>query len=330
VLALSLPVLALTDVLGGGGDRSRSDELASAVERATPSTVIVTSRGPRSGGQGSGWVLDATAGLVATNFHVVNGGDTFRIGTADGMSRDAKLFAAAPCDDLALLRVGDRSGLRTMPLGAQAAVEEGEQVAALGFPVDASPGDDLTSTVGVVSVARDDQVSLGRDAPPLPNAIGTDALITPGSSGGPLIDSQGRLVGQSTGGLAGNLQGRPVQGQGYAIGVDRVKEVAAVLRQGRSQGWTGMSLVVLSRRELARNRLPQGLAVTAAVPGSPAAAAGIGRRPLVLTEIDGVRLRPSMASYCRVAGQASRGDSAVFSLVGGPGGPARDVELDFK
>ena len=75
--------------------------------------------------------------------------------------------------------------------------------------------------------------------PQYPNVLQTDAAINPGNSGGPLVNTDGELVGVNSAGIT-DLGGRTIQGQGYAIGVDRVKEIVPTLRQGRSIGWTGL------------------------------------------------------------------------------------------
>ena len=100
-VALAAVVAVL--VIGGGDD----DEVPQVVAAVAPSTVLVETQrlGARTG-TGSGWVLDASEGLVVTNAHVINQGDTFRVA-----GREATVVAAAPCEDLALLKVADRAGL---------------------------------------------------------------------------------------------------------------------------------------------------------------------------------------------------------------------------
>jgi S1-C subfamily serine protease len=145
--------------------------------------------------------------------------------------------------------------------------------------------------------------------------IQTDAAINPGNSGGPLVDQEMRLVGVNSAGIT-LLGGRTIQGQGYAIGVDRVKEIVPTLREGRSIGWTGMGLSYPTARRLRRLGLPpvDGLLITTTVPGTPAAEAGFGRSPVLIVEIDGRRVGGALPEYCRAVGDAMAGDEASFTV----------------
>jgi S1-C subfamily serine protease len=159
------------------------------------------------------------------------------------------------------------------------------------------------------------------DVPHYPNVVQTDAAINPGNSGGPLVDTAKRLVGVNSAGIT-LLGGRDVQGQGYAIGVDRVKEVVPLLRSGRSPGWTGMGFVHVTdpsavAAELRAAGLPAqpGLVVTHAVPGSPAADAGFGRSPVLVTEVNGQAMDGSLAAYCSAIDDGDDGGEATFTVV---------------
>jgi len=146
LVAAGTVAAALTGVIGG-------DELdtQAIVAEATPSTVRVSANFRGQQADGSGWVLDAGDGLIVTNFHVVSGGTEFDV-TSDGDSSDADLVAAAPCEDLALLKADETEGLETLPLGSGADLGQGEPVVALGYPANLSLGEDISSTAGVISV----------------------------------------------------------------------------------------------------------------------------------------------------------------------------------
>ena len=105
--------------------------------------------------------------------------------------------------------------------------------------------------------------------------IQTDAAINPGNSGGPLVNFSSRLIGMDTAGLD-RADGRTIQGQGYAIGVDRIKQVMARLRRGKSMGFTGFGIDPVPPSELEAAGLPPGLHTVEAVTGSPADRAGFG------------------------------------------------------
>jgi S1-C subfamily serine protease len=320
--AVAAGVLVLVLTRGGGEDL----DVAALVRRAAPQTVNITAAAHDQAEGGSGWVLDADRGLVVTNFHVVNGGERFEVGVNDA-PRSARLVAAAPCDDLAMLRVDDTSGLRAFPLGSQADVEQGDPVVALGYPANASLEDKLTSTTGSVSVPHTSVRVPSPDAAPLENVLQTDAALSPGNSGGPLIDQRGRLIGVNTAILT-NLGTSPVNGQGYAIGVDRVRDVTDALRTGHSQGWAGFGLKFPSREQFATRNVPPGVLATAAVPGTDAARAGFGG--VVITKVNGAPVEPTMRSWCDAVHTVASGDSAVLSVIDKPGAAARLVSVRFQ
>lgn len=323
--ALALAAVVLVIVLNGGGGGGQQS-VSALVRAAAPETVNIKAEAHGRGQGGSGWVLDAARGLVVTNFHVVNGGERFQVGVLD-QPRTARLVAAAPCDDLALLRVGDRRGLKQFPLGSQSDVSQGDPVVALGYPANASLEDTLTSTTGNVSVPHTAVHLPTPEAAPLEDVVQTDAALSPGNSGGPLIDRSGRLIGVNTA-IVTSIGSAPVEGQGYAIGVDRVKEVAAALRAGRSEGWAGFGIEFPPRTALARNGLPSGVVATSPVPGTSAARQHFGG--VLITKINGASLEPTMTSYCDAVRSVRPGDRAVLSVVDTPGGPVKLVSVRFQ
>jgi len=149
--------------------------------------------------------------------------------------------------------------------------------------------------------------------------IQTDAAINPGNSGGPLFDTRARLVGVNSAGIT-LLSGRTIQGQGYAIGVDRVKEVLTSLTAGTSIGWTGMAF---DYREGA-----PGLVVVDAVPGTPADLAGFGDGEILVRTVNGTPLDNSLPSYCDAVAGIDAGQSATFGIER-PDGSTDDVRVAF-
>jgi S1-C subfamily serine protease len=316
-------VLAAAGVFESGGE---SDQLSPSeiVDLARPSTAIVVALGGGArAGNGTGWVLDAEEGLVVTNAHVVDAGETFQVGTQDHLS-DAEVVGVAPCDDLAVLKAEETEGLQALALGSQDSISQGDQVVAVGYPANASPDDELQATEGIVSVVQqtfdvpnDPFVQL------YPNVIQTDAPINPGNSGGPLIDTSGNLVGVNT--LIFRGRRGEIEGQGYAIGVDRVAEVVDDLSDGDSQAWLGFAFRPLPTAEATRQGLAPGLLVTAVVPGTPAADEGlVGGRAIVV----GVNGEPvqSFREYCSAV-DGRNGETVKFNILE-PGG-ARVIELEL-
>ncbi len=329
-LAVLVAVLFATGVLPPGESGPGGQAVQDVVKAAGPATVQVEAlQGDRRAGNGTGWVLDAKEGLVITNAHVVDGGSTFRVGV-QGEGREAAIVGLAPCEDLALLRVADRSGLETLPLGDQRSLDLGETVVAIGYPRAASAEAKLTSTTGVVSVARTDYREPALDIPRYPNVVQTDAAINPGNSGGPLLDLEGRLIGVNSAGRSVSPDGRILQGQNYAIGVDRVKEVAATLREGRSLAWTGLSFDYPTPAELREKELPPGLLIDQAVAGTGAADQELRAGELIVAVND----RPidnTLASYCEAVGTDSPTGTPTTLAVLAPGGAvAREVKLKLE
>ena len=318
-LALAAVVLVL--VVGGGDDDGSVPEV---VKRLAPSTLLVEAlRGDRRTATGSGWVLDAGEGLVVTAAHVVNEGTRYRV-AIDGQVRPAELIGNAPCEDLALLRVSGAAGLRDAPLGQGSGVEQGETVVALGFPASAAATDKVTSTRGVVSSESTTFRDPSPDVPAYRRAVQTDTALNPGFSGGPLADLDGRLIGVNAAARTTGSDGRPLQGQNYAIGIDRARNVLGVLRRGRSIGWTGATFGYPTTEELQERRLPPGLYLTGAVPGTPAARAGLGGRGELLAAVDDRPIGPSLSSYCAAVAGRPGGDELKLTLAR-PGGGTREV-----
>jgi S1-C subfamily serine protease len=332
LLAGTFAALYFTGVIAGDDDDppvvAADDEptVAEIIDAARPSTgLVVTLYDGERLGSGTGWVLDADEGLIVTNDHVTDAGDEFQF-VFDEEPRDAELVATAPCEDLSLLRVDDTEGLKSIPLGSQENLEQGETVVAVGYPVNAALRDELTATTGVVSVV---ETEVARPEPSLglyPNVIRTDAAINPGNSGGPLITPDMRLVGVNT-------LGFPGQNENYAIGVDRVKEIMETLREGTSIGWIGVELEYVTEADF-----EQGDPLAEAV-NSQGLPYGLIARPAIenpfgsdvtLIGADGEAFEVGMRSYCEVVGEKETGEEAVFGVVTPGGTEVEAVELEFQ
>jgi len=326
LVAVGVAVLALTrDEDEGGGVRAGGSGVVTddIVASARPGTVYIRASGLGQEASGTGVLVDAGEGLVLTNFHVIALGEDLQAGRPDRLD-DAEVRAAAPCQDLALLKVEGLEGRRAIPLGSQGDVRQGDPVVALGYPISASGGKALTSTAGVVSAVHTGLRIPAPDQPRFDNLVQTDAALGAGNSGGPLVGADGRLVGVNTILFAGGKR-NPSADQGYAIGVDRVRELLSEFRDGRSRAWFGAGLLTPPARVLERAQLPGGMFVTAAQDGTSAADQRLEQ--VLITAVDGKRLTSSLASYCRAAGDAASGDELKLTVIARPDGPEQTVAV---
>jgi putative serine protease PepD len=325
LVALGVGVLAFTRDDGGEPGRAAAvtDDI---VAGARPGTIYIRARGSGQQVAGTGVLVDADQGLVLTNFHVIALGEDLQAGTPARLD-DAEVRAAAPCEDLALLQVQGLDGRDAIPLGHQADIRQGDQVVALGYPVSASGGKSLTSTAGVVSSVRTPLRTPAPDQPRFTNLVQTDAALGAGNSGGPLVGADGRLVGINTIIFRG-APDAPSGDQGYAIGVDRVRELLSDFREGRSRAWFGAGLFTPPPGILRRNSLPAGLLATAAQEGTTAERLRL--QDVLITEIDGTRVGSSLAGYCRAVGDVQSGDELDMTVIAGRGRRPQTLSVVFE
>jgi 2-alkenal reductase len=241
-------------------------------ERAAPSVVQIAGR--RTGDNqafenriqgGSGFIWD-TRGHVVTNDHVVRGTSVIAIRLSTGEAVRAQVIGLAPTYDIAVLRlVNPREIPPPLPVGTSFDLKVGQLTFAIGTPY----GLEQSLTTGVVSaLKRRLPIARGRE---LTNVIQTDAAINPGSSGGPLLDSSGRLIGVNT---AIYSPSGASAGVGFAIPVDVVSRVVPeLIRHGRVP-MPGIGLIPAAESVATRLGV-KGIVVWRIVPNSPAARAGL-------------------------------------------------------
>lgn len=312
--ALGVALIAVLSLVGFavfGGSKGVGDAVAKVENGAV---LVVPQRGGQPNGNGSGWVYDAKRGLIVTNAHVVNEGETFKVGAGNKLV-PAQVLAVAPCEDLAVLKVAQTAGLQAVRLGSQAALSLGQTVVAVGYPQSASANADLTSTAGVVSVVKTTYSEQALDIPSYKNVVQTDAAINPGNSGGPLVDLDGKLVGVNSAGRTVSPSGRTIQGQSFAIGVDRVKQILPTLVTGKSLSWLGANFRYPSEVQLGQQNLPSGIYIDGAVAGSSAASSGLGAKSALLTAVNGRPTGNTLAGWCSATSGMKSGDRATLELI---------------
>ena len=212
---------------------------------------------------GSGFIIRAD-GLVLTNHHVVEESTSIEVRLYDGETTTATVLGRDPLGDVALLQLATTRSLPIIPLGSSAAVQIGELVVAIGSPF----GFEHTITLGIVSGKKRRFLRSGI----VGGYLQTDAPLTSGNSGGPLVTMRGEAVGMNTA-----IVGRGEVG--LAIPIDAIKELLPQLHAAGHvrRGWLGVQIRALDRAKAQSLRLaaPSGVYVYEVMPDQPAHQAGI-------------------------------------------------------
>ncbi len=283
------------------GSETLEESLTTLYREANPSVVyiLVTSGGTglgMTGGSGTGWVY-SDDGMIVTNHHVVDAGESYEIVFPNGDRMAAELIGSDPDSDLAVLQVESLpEGVGSLPLGSSDSIEIGEFAIAIGNPF----GEQSSMSLGIIS-------GLGRSLPSqrsttsgstysLPEVIQTDAPINPGNSGGPLLSLEGEVLGVNA--AIASTTGTN-SGVGFSIPVDVVKRVVPSLIEDGEVAYPYMGVsfdgeITLSDMELYGITQTRGAYVITVSPNSPADDAGLvgadqetGRGGDLIVAIDG-------------------------------------------
>ncbi|WP_428151084.1 trypsin-like peptidase domain-containing protein [Brevundimonas sp.] len=258
---------------------------ATGLERSLPAVVQVTtlgmSAGPTTGeteptpiSSGSGVIIDAANGIIVTNHHVIEDGQKFRVDMTDGRLVDATLIGSDKATDIAVLQI-NASGLSQVETVDSDTLRTGDLAFAVGYPL----GLDQTLTMGVIS-------GLGRSGmgDAVEDYIQTDAAVNSGNSGGPLLDSRGRLIGINTSILSGGIDGG---NDGIAFAVP-TRILLFVVEQLRAHGEVTRGRIGATLGSLTAERAVEaglgyvrGAIVEDVLPGSPAERAGLQRGDII-------------------------------------------------
>ena len=260
----------------------------------------------RTQSAGSGVIIDADAGTVITNFHVIDGADEIQVGLADNRSFEATLIGSDPEVDIAILKI-EADSLSELKMADSDQLQQGDFVIAIGNPF----GLENTVTTGVVS-------ALGRSGLGIEgyeNFIQTDASINPGNSGGALVNLRGELVGINTAIIAptgGNV------GIGLAIPVNMARNSSEqILEHGEvRRGQLGVIIQDMSP-ELAEafelDAQQQGVLITQVTEGSAAQDAGLEAGDIVIA-VDGKAI-DSAAQLRNAVGAQKVGDKLKLTFL---------------
>ena len=217
---------------------------------------------------GSGFVYD-DQGHIVTNAHVVDGAQSVSVRFWDGSTHDATVVGTDPSTDLAVIKVDAPSSLLApLALGESDAVTVGEPVVAIGSPF----GLEETVTSGIVSALHRQMSSPNGFT--IDDAIQTDAAINHGNSGGPLLDSQGKVIGVNS---QIESESGGSDGVGFAIPASTVQSIASQLLATGSveHAYLGVGVATIPDSALSQLGLPQGVEITDVKSGTPAASAGL-------------------------------------------------------
>lgn len=226
-------------------------------------------------GQGSGFVVDKQ-GHIVTNFHVIDGAEDIEVLLSDGRRAAARIVGQDRETDLALLKV-EADGLIPAEWGESDRADVGSLVWAVGSPF----GLQRSVTSGIISGKH----RTGMSRSPYQDFLQTDAAVNPGNSGGPLVDTQGRVIGVNTA-----IVGDSYQGISFAIPSQIAQQIIARLKDGGlvQRGWLGVELaeVELGAASATATNPPKGAVVMRVInlpeQRSPASLAGMQEGDVVI------------------------------------------------
>lgn len=210
-LIISLAVFAQMTFLNAGAQSFAPDEALNVMiyEKINPATVFIEALSDGDISSGTGIIIDKN-GTIVTGSHVIEGDAKIEVTTASGKTYDAKvLYKPKDKSDLVVIGIKPKEKLEAITLGDSSTVKVGQKVLAVGNPF----GFKGTLTTGIIS--RIDYVR---------NKIQTDAAINPGSSGGPVVNTVGEVIGISQS-IYNPDNNRSNIGIGFAVPVNEVKKV---------------------------------------------------------------------------------------------------------
>jgi S1-C subfamily serine protease len=339
--ATRVPVLVPSSAGQSGGGGSLNAQAKAIAARVLPAVVDINTfqrtsyvAGSPTGetplGAGTGMIL-TSSGEVLTNNHVVVRATSIRVAVPGHGTHEATVVGADPTDDVALIQVQGVSGLPTVNIGNASALQLGQELVAIGNALGrgGTPSTTAGSVTGLDRTITANDETGGSER--LQGMIQTDAQISPGDSGGALVTSAGQVVGMITAGSRTGVA-TTTSRVGFAITTDTALKIVNEIRSGQGsssvligpRGFLGVYLNQAVPGAL-NPGLPSGAVVGGALPGTPAAKAGIGP-DAVITSIDGQTIS-SAVSLGTVLHQHAPGDVVQVTWVDAAGTHTSSVSL---
>ena len=281
---------------------------AGVVKKVLPSVVLIRT----ANGLGSGVVLD-TKGNIVTNAHVAGDAEDFQVQLAGNTSpRSAKLVGTYPADDLAVIRVGNTSGLTPATFGDSDQAQAGDVVLAIGNPLGLSG----SVTQGIVSAtdrAVTEPSADGSAAATLPGAIQTSAPINPGNSGGALVSISGQVIGIPTLAAGSPQGGGQAQGIGFAIPSNLARDIATqLIETGHVTNSHRAAIGAEVSTVLGADGSPGGVGVVTVTGGGAADRAGLRAGDVITAAGD--QQTPDTTALSQVLAAAQPGDKVAVTI----------------
>lgn len=274
----------------------------SAEEREIAELMHRGPAAPQISDQGSGVVVDKE-GYVLTNEHVIAGSESIEVGLSDGRRVSASIVGIDSLTDLAVLKI-QADGLIPITFGNSENARVGSPVWAVGSPF----GLDHTVTFGILSGKH----RVVKASTRYQDFMQSDVAVNPGNSGGPLVDTRGKLIGINTA-----IVGDTYRGVSFSIPSNVVQRVYQRIRDTGTyeRGWLGVSLSEVPDDRLSgtNHRLRGALVEALASADSPAAAAGLQAGD-VITSLDGLALS-DMGHLMRVVGDLAAGEKIEVEII---------------
>jgi putative serine protease PepD len=231
--------------------------------------------GPTESAQGTGFQVDSKGDIV-TNYHVVANADSVHVRLNDGHVYPGRVIGRDPAKDVAVIRISaPTSELTPLSFADSSAIQVGDSVLAIGDPY----GLRNTATVGIVSALN--RTIISPNGHKITGVIQTDAAINSGNSGGPLLNSQGQVIGVnsqiesgSQGSSSGNAGGNI--GIGFSIPSNMVAaDARSMIQSAKSTPYVGVTLVTVTPAIAKATGMSAGVEIVSVTKGAPAAAAGL-------------------------------------------------------